>query len=170
MNDTASRGRICFGVDGSYTASRSSHHTSITLKNIGLGFRAQGLSTISHVVDDVQLKLDLLRQFVDVAEGAKSLPGLPASSISSAAAGGLPSVAGRRSRLEITDSISISQFNLEIGYLTPPVGLNLIVGMTAFMESFLTICRAVVPFVMLMSAVLVAVVWFPQLSLALLNR
>ena len=60
--------------------------------------------------------------------------------------------------------------NLEIGYLTPPVGLNLIVGMTAFKESFLTICRAVVPFVMLMSAVLVAVVWFPQLSLALLNR
>jgi C4-dicarboxylate transporter DctM subunit len=60
--------------------------------------------------------------------------------------------------------------NLEIGYLTPPVGLNLIVGMTAFKESFLTICRAVVPFIMLMAAVLVAVVWFPQLSLALLNR
>jgi hypothetical protein len=116
MNDTASRGRICFGVDGSYNASRASHHTSITLKNIGLGFRAQGLSTISHVVDDVQLKLDLLRQFVDVAEGAKSLPGVPAASFSSAAAGGLPSVAGRRSRLEITDSISISQVNLEIGY------------------------------------------------------
>jgi C4-dicarboxylate transporter DctM subunit len=42
--------------------------------------------------------------------------------------------------------------------------------MTAFKESFLTICRAVVPFIMLMAAVLVAVVWFPQLSLALLNR
>ena len=36
--------------------------------------------------------------------------------------------------------------NLEIGYLTPPVGLNLIVAMAAFRESFGFICRAVHPF------------------------
>ena len=60
--------------------------------------------------------------------------------------------------------------NLEIGYITPPIGLNLIVAMTAFKESFLLICRAVMPFILLMLMVLVAVVWFPSLSLMLLER
>lgn len=59
--------------------------------------------------------------------------------------------------------------NLEIGFLTPPVGLNLIVAMTAFRESFGFICRSVVPFILLMIAVLVLIVWIPELSLALLR-
>ncbi|UCG74163.1 MAG: TRAP transporter large permease [Chromatiales bacterium] len=59
--------------------------------------------------------------------------------------------------------------NLEIGYLTPPLGLNLIVAMTAFRESFWTICRAVVPFLCLMLAGLVTVSLWPGLSLALLR-
>jgi len=59
--------------------------------------------------------------------------------------------------------------NLEIGYLTPPIGLNLIVAMTAFKEPFLLICRAVVPFILLMLLVLALVVWFPQLSLFLIR-
>ena len=60
--------------------------------------------------------------------------------------------------------------NLEIGYLTPPIGINLIVAMTAFKENFLLICRAVVPFILLMIFVLALVVWFPELSLVLLDR
>lgn len=59
--------------------------------------------------------------------------------------------------------------NLEIGYLTPPIGLNLIVAMTAFKEPFLLICRAVIPFILLMLGVLAAVVWFPELSLILIR-
>jgi C4-dicarboxylate transporter DctM subunit len=59
--------------------------------------------------------------------------------------------------------------NLEIGLLTPPIGLNLIVAMTAFKESFILICRAVIPFILLMLMVLIAVVYFPGLSLALLG-
>ncbi len=59
--------------------------------------------------------------------------------------------------------------NLEIGYITPPVGLNLIVAMTAFKEDFLLICRSVIPFIGLMLAVLAAVVWFPELSLFLID-
>ncbi len=55
--------------------------------------------------------------------------------------------------------------NLEIGYLTPPVGLNLIVAMAAFKENFWTVCRAAVPFVILMVLWLVAVIAFPELSL-----
>ena len=116
FSDTASRGRICFGVEGSYIASRASHHTCITLKNMGLGFRCQGLSTTSHVLDGVQLNLDLLRQFVDGGEGARAGTASPSFSSSSAAAGGVRSGAAGRSRLEITDSIGISQVNLEIGY------------------------------------------------------
>jgi len=59
--------------------------------------------------------------------------------------------------------------NLEIGFLTPPVGLNLIVAMTAFKEPFLLICRSVVPFLAVMLVVLALVVAFPSLSLFLLD-
>ncbi|NDH63522.1 MAG: TRAP transporter large permease [Alphaproteobacteria bacterium] len=55
--------------------------------------------------------------------------------------------------------------NLEIGYLTPPVGLNLIVAMAAFKENFWTICKAAIPFVVLMLLWLVVVIAFPGLSL-----
>ena len=60
--------------------------------------------------------------------------------------------------------------NLEIGYLTPPVGLNLIVAMAAFKESFGTICKAVVPFIAIMLVWLVILVLWPALSLMLLGR
>ncbi|MDU9007095.1 TRAP transporter large permease [Sedimentitalea todarodis] len=59
--------------------------------------------------------------------------------------------------------------NLEIGYITPPIGLNLIVAMTAFKEKFLLICRSVLPFIALMIFVLILVVWVPGLSLVLLD-
>jgi len=59
--------------------------------------------------------------------------------------------------------------NLEIGYLTPPLGLNLIVAMTAFRENFWTICRAMLPFLLLMLLGLVTVSFWPALSLALLD-
>src|SRR5215216_230906 len=47
--------------------------------------------------------------------------------------------------------------NLEIGYLTPPVGLNLIVAMSAFKQPFSLLCRAALPFIglMLMSLIIV---------------
>jgi len=59
--------------------------------------------------------------------------------------------------------------NLEIGFITPPVGLNLIVAMTAFKEDFVLICRAVLPFIGLMLAVLALVVFVPELSLFLIR-
>ena len=57
--------------------------------------------------------------------------------------------------------------NLEIGYLTPPLGLNLIVAMSAFKESFAEVCKAAVPFILLMLLGLVIVAAFPVLSLFL---
>jgi len=57
--------------------------------------------------------------------------------------------------------------NLEIGYLTPPVGLNLIVAMAAFKESFGFICKAVIPFIAIMLTWLAIVCLWPALSLHL---
>jgi len=63
----------------------------------------------------------------------------------------------------------ITVVNLEIGYLTPPLGLNLIVAMTVFREEFWTICRAVLPFLALMVIGLAIVAFVPALSLFLLR-
>ncbi len=59
--------------------------------------------------------------------------------------------------------------NLQIGYVAPPVALNLIVAMAAFKEPFGTIVRAVLPFIVIMLAVLVVVCAYPSLSLFLLR-
>jgi C4-dicarboxylate transporter DctM subunit len=59
--------------------------------------------------------------------------------------------------------------NLELGYLTPPMGLNLVVAMLAFREGFGMICRAVLPFIALMLAGLMVVTFWPQLTLALVR-
>ncbi len=58
--------------------------------------------------------------------------------------------------------------NLEIGYITPPMGLNLIVAMGAFNASFGEVCRAALPFIGLLLVGLVVVALVPQLSLFLL--
>ncbi|NDW45478.1 TRAP transporter large permease [Ruegeria sp. PrR005] len=59
----------------------------------------------------------------------------------------------------------IMVINLEIGLLTPPVGLNLLVAMTAFRERFRDICVSVLPFIAIMIGILLLVTFIPQLSL-----
>jgi C4-dicarboxylate transporter, DctM subunit len=59
--------------------------------------------------------------------------------------------------------------NLEIGYLTPPVGLNLIVAMTAFKQSFGLLCQAAIPFILLMMFCLALVVWQPWIAMYFVN-
>ena len=58
--------------------------------------------------------------------------------------------------------------NLGIGYLTPPMGLNLIVAMGAFREDFATVTRAVLPFIGLLLMALALVAVFPAISTFLL--
>jgi C4-dicarboxylate transporter DctM subunit len=60
--------------------------------------------------------------------------------------------------------------NLQIGYVAPPVAINLIVAMVTFKESFGLLCRAVLPFIALMLVVLVITCAVPALSLAFLPR
>ena len=59
--------------------------------------------------------------------------------------------------------------NLGIGYLTPPLGLNLIVAMAAFKESFWTVCKAVLPFIALMLFGLMIITFNPGIALALVG-
>lgn len=63
----------------------------------------------------------------------------------------------------------IMTVNLEIGYLTPPMGLNLIVAAAAFREPFLEVCKAVLPFIAIMLLGLVVVSLYPPLALALIG-
>ena len=58
--------------------------------------------------------------------------------------------------------------NLEIGFLTPPIGLNLIVAMTAFKERFGLICLSVLPFIVIILSVLMLVTFIPELTTMLL--
>lgn len=59
--------------------------------------------------------------------------------------------------------------NLEIGYSTPPVGLNLFIASSRFEEPVVRLYRATLPFLGLRLMGLVAVTYFPALSLFLPN-
>jgi C4-dicarboxylate transporter DctM subunit len=54
--------------------------------------------------------------------------------------------------------------NLEIGYITPPVGLNLFVAMTAFRASFGEVCKATVPFIAVMLVGLIIITMWSGLT------
>ena len=60
--------------------------------------------------------------------------------------------------------------NLEIGFLTPPVGLNLLVAMSTFKRKFGELVIAAVPFIVLMLGCLAMIAWQPWISLTLLGR
>lgn len=59
--------------------------------------------------------------------------------------------------------------NLEIGFLTPPVGLNLLVAMTTFKQKFGELVKAAVPFIFIMLACLALIAWQPWISMALVT-
>jgi C4-dicarboxylate transporter DctM subunit len=59
--------------------------------------------------------------------------------------------------------------NLEIGYLTPPVGLNLFVASALYEKGLGHVIRAVTPFVGLMLIGLAIITWYPQVSIGLGN-
>ena len=63
----------------------------------------------------------------------------------------------------------IMVMNLEIGYLTPPLGLNLIIAMGIFKEKFWTVCKSTIPFLLIMLIGLMLVSFIPRISLFLIN-
>jgi C4-dicarboxylate transporter DctM subunit len=59
--------------------------------------------------------------------------------------------------------------NLEIGYLTPPVGLNLFISSIRFEKPVFTVVRATLPYIGIMVAALIVITYVPDLSLWLVN-
>ena len=55
--------------------------------------------------------------------------------------------------------------NLEIGYSTPPVGINLFIASQRFEKPVLSLFRAALPFLALMLVWLMLVTYIPALSL-----
>jgi C4-dicarboxylate transporter, DctM subunit len=55
--------------------------------------------------------------------------------------------------------------NLEIGYLTPPVGLNLFIASQRFNQPMLTLFRSTLPFLLIMLVWLLLLTYVPVLSL-----
>ena len=55
------------------------------------------------------------------------------------------------------------------GYLPPPVGLNLVVVMTAFKQPFNALCRAKRPFIGLMLGCLALLIWQPWIAMGLVG-
>ncbi len=60
--------------------------------------------------------------------------------------------------------------NLEIGYLTPPVGLNLFLSSLRFNKSVLTVTRATLVFIGILLVALLIITYVPDLSLMLTKR
>jgi tripartite ATP-independent transporter DctM subunit len=59
--------------------------------------------------------------------------------------------------------------NLEIGYLTPPVGLNLFISSLRFNKPVFTVVRATLVFIGILLVALVVITYVPSLSLALVR-
>lgn len=58
---------------------------------------------------------------------------------------------------------------MELGYLTPPVGLNLFISSFRFERSIVDVFRATFPFFLLLLVTVVIIAYWPGLSLVLLN-
>lgn len=59
--------------------------------------------------------------------------------------------------------------NLEIGYLTPPIGLNLFVASSVFKKPLEQVIGACLPFIAIMIGCLALITWFPSISLWLVR-
>ncbi|HSQ73966.1 MAG TPA: TRAP transporter large permease subunit [Bacteroidota bacterium] len=59
--------------------------------------------------------------------------------------------------------------NLEIGYLTPPVGLNLFISSLRFDKPVFTVVRAIIPFTLILLVALALITYIPDLSLWLVR-
>lgn len=60
--------------------------------------------------------------------------------------------------------------NLEIGYLTPPVGMNLFLSAFRFQRPLLSLYRAAIPFITVLLLALAVITYVPELSLFLVSR
>ena len=54
---------------------------------------------------------------------------------------------------------------MQIGYLTPPIGLNLFIASYRFEQPILTLYRATLPFLLILLLCVLVITYWPWLSL-----
>ncbi|MGH8496672.1 MAG: TRAP transporter large permease [Gammaproteobacteria bacterium] len=59
---------------------------------------------------------------------------------------------------------------MQLGYLTPPVGLNLFISSYRFNRSIVSVCLATLPFLLILLLAVILITWWPALSLTLPGR
>jgi len=60
--------------------------------------------------------------------------------------------------------------NMQIGYFTPPVGMNLFIASYRFNRSITTIYHATIPFMMVLLATLLVITYWPWLTLVFIDK
>jgi TRAP-type C4-dicarboxylate transport system permease large subunit len=60
--------------------------------------------------------------------------------------------------------------NMQIGYFTPPIGMNLFIASYRFNKPIDELYRATVPFMIVLLAIMLVITYWPALSLVLLKR
>ena len=59
--------------------------------------------------------------------------------------------------------------NMQLGYFTPPVGMNLFIASFRFNKPVMTLYKATIPFFIILLACVLVITYWPGLSLMLLN-
>ncbi len=59
--------------------------------------------------------------------------------------------------------------NLQLGYLTPPVGMNLFLGSFRFERPLTSVSRNALPFLLMMAAVALLITYIPWLSVGVME-
>jgi TRAP-type C4-dicarboxylate transport system permease large subunit len=59
--------------------------------------------------------------------------------------------------------------NMQLGYFTPPVGMNLFIASYRFKRSVAQLAGASLPFLAILAVAVLIITYWPQLSLALLT-
>jgi C4-dicarboxylate transporter DctM subunit len=60
--------------------------------------------------------------------------------------------------------------NMQIGYVTPPIGMNLFIASYRFNKPIVELYRAAIPFMMVLLAAVLIITYWPDLSLMFLHR
>ena len=60
--------------------------------------------------------------------------------------------------------------NMQIGYITPPVGMNLFIASYRFERPVLEVYRATIPFFIILLLTVLVITYWPALSLVLISR
>jgi len=60
--------------------------------------------------------------------------------------------------------------NMQIGYFTPPIGMNLFIASYRFKRPIMDLYSATLPFMLVLLFTLLLITYFPELSLILLDR